>query len=810
MSVAVAGLLRLLAADRPVLIAIDDAQWLDESTAAILAYALRRLVDQPVGLLATVRTGTETPASDGLLAAVPPDRLERVELGPMHLAALHRLFQVRLGRSFPRLVLVRIEEASGGNPLYALELGRALLRDGIPADAHGTLPVPDSLGSLIAGRVSRLPEPTRHAMLLAAAAAEPTVATLERASPGIEADLRPAVEDQLVVIEDGVVRFAHPLFAQSVLSLAPATELRAAHEALSGATQSEDARARHLAHAADGPDETVAATLEQAAEHARNRGATLDAASLYQEASRLTPSDDPVAALDRARLAAECLFIDVSEYLEADRILEAAIDRAPPGPARADALSLRAIIRYYHGRVPEAIELGEQALAEAGDDPGLRGEGARAARVPRDAARPRARRRPASTRPSGSSRRRRTDEPVDPDTLANVLLLRAVGEIGLVRPTRPGDVERGLGLISTGGRSWEKEGAEGSAFGLARMTDDLDRAIAMTRETIRAKSGPGGDDPFNVVHAVGPPPLPRRLARGAAPGRGGGGRIPARRVPRSIRRGRSAGWRSSRRTTAGSTTRAPGRPRALRRRRRARRRSSSPCSTTTSSASSRSRPRRGTEADAHLTDGGGAGRPDGASGTRGGSSSRATRSRRRSRWATSSGRRRSSNGWTRRRASPRRRGSSPSAPARRRSSRRRGVISTGRSTADDGDGSARQPADAVRARQDAAREGPPPSSPEGEATRRRDAARGARRASSRSGRRTGPRSRGPSSAASADGRTRPTTSPTPSGGSPSSRPPASPAARSPSARSSPRRRSATCSAGSTRSSGSTRGPSSAP
>ena len=160
-------------------------------------------------------------------------------------------------------MLVRIEEASGGNPLYALELGRALLRDGIPADGRGTLPVPDSLGSLIAGRVSRLPEPTRHAMLLAAAAAEPTIATLERASPGIEADLQPAVEDQLVVIEDGVVRFAHPLFAQSVLSLAPAAELRSAHEALSGATQSEDARARHLAHAADGPDETVAATLER-------------------------------------------------------------------------------------------------------------------------------------------------------------------------------------------------------------------------------------------------------------------------------------------------------------------------------------------------------------------------------------------------------------------------------------------------------------------------------------------------------------------------------------------------------------------
>ena len=106
---------------------------------------------------------------------LPADRLERVELGPMHLAALHQLFQVRLGRSFPRLVLVRIEEASGGNPLYALELGRALIRDGTRPTAAGRCPMPDSLGSLIAGRVSRLPEPTRHAMLLAAAAAEPTV-----------------------------------------------------------------------------------------------------------------------------------------------------------------------------------------------------------------------------------------------------------------------------------------------------------------------------------------------------------------------------------------------------------------------------------------------------------------------------------------------------------------------------------------------------------------------------------------------------------------------------------------------------------
>jgi predicted ATPase len=239
LSVAVSGLLRLLAAaDRPVLLAIDDAQWLDDSTAAILGYAIRRLVDRPVGLLAAIRTGAETPASDALLAAVSPDRTERVGLGPLHLASLHRLFQIRLGRSFPRIVLLRIEAASAGNPLFALELGRALIRTGAEVEPHQALPVPDSLGSLIASRVSLLPDATRRAMLLAAAAAEPTPATLELAEPGAIDALRPAVEDHLVEIGADTVRFTHPLFAQAVTSAIAPADLRAAHAALAAATHS--------------------------------------------------------------------------------------------------------------------------------------------------------------------------------------------------------------------------------------------------------------------------------------------------------------------------------------------------------------------------------------------------------------------------------------------------------------------------------------------------------------------------------------------------------------------------------------------
>ena len=84
-----------------------------------------------------------------------------------------------------------------------------------------------------------------------------------------------------------------------------------------------------------------------------------------------------------------------------------------------------------------------------------------------------------------------------------MLLLRVNAELGLVRPTRVDDLERGLRLITPDGRSWEHEGADGCAFGYARLTDDLDRAIELTHELIRAKSGPGGDDPFNLVQLSG-------------------------------------------------------------------------------------------------------------------------------------------------------------------------------------------------------------------------------------------------------------------------------------------------------------------
>ena len=499
LSVATATLLRSLAGAATLVLAIDDAQWLDDGSAAILAYAIRRLADRPVGVLLAVR-GAPTARTLELISGVQPERRERVHVGPMPLAALHQLCIARFGRSFPRLVLVRIEDASGGNPFYALEIARSLADSATAPTPGERLAIPETLGALLEGRIAALPANTQAALLLAAVAVEPTLDTLRRADPDAEGTLPPAVAAGIASLGGGSIRFAHPLLAQAVIAMASPAELQAAHAVLARTATSDDARARHLAGATEGREETVAAALEAAAANARRRGATLDAASLYEQASQLTPAALADDVIRRAMLAAECLFVDVSEIVQADAILERAIAAAPPGTVRALALSLRAIVRYYHGQTPDAIRLGEQALAEVGDAPGPRAtvlsraaflvaqlDLARAYDLVEEALR--------ILEPLGDD--------VDPDLRANVLLLHASAALGLVKGIDEAEIERGTRLITENGRTWEHDGADGIAFGLARQVDDVDRAIAMTERLIRAKAGPGGDDPFNYVMLSG-------------------------------------------------------------------------------------------------------------------------------------------------------------------------------------------------------------------------------------------------------------------------------------------------------------------
>ena len=115
---------------------------------------VRRLEDRPIGLVLAARDRLDASVDarlGELLDAVPQGRRDRVELGPMPLAALHRLFLARFGRSFPRLTLVRIEEASAGNPFYALEMARAVIDGGLELGPDGQVPIPERLGEPAAG-----------------------------------------------------------------------------------------------------------------------------------------------------------------------------------------------------------------------------------------------------------------------------------------------------------------------------------------------------------------------------------------------------------------------------------------------------------------------------------------------------------------------------------------------------------------------------------------------------------------------------------------------------------------------------------
>lgn len=166
----VVSLLRELARSQPVLLGIDDIQWLDPSSAAALSFALRRLGDERLAVLLSRRSDDSVQPGVLGLETEFPDHVERVRLGPLNLGALYHLLRSHLGVAYPRPMLQRIERASGGNPLYAIELARAyeaLERRPGPGEP---LPI-GRLVDLIGVRVAALSATTRDALLAAASMA---------------------------------------------------------------------------------------------------------------------------------------------------------------------------------------------------------------------------------------------------------------------------------------------------------------------------------------------------------------------------------------------------------------------------------------------------------------------------------------------------------------------------------------------------------------------------------------------------------------------------------------------------------------
>jgi DNA-binding CsgD family transcriptional regulator len=366
--VALLTALRALAVEAPLVVAVDDVQWLDAASAAGLAYAARRLRPEPVGVLLSRRSGLESPLLGELARVWPSERVTTVQVGPLDAGALHHVVQAHLGVTLPRPVLAEVREASAGNPFYALEIVRTIQRSGVSPEAGQPLPVPESLRELVHDRLHALPPQCRSFLLAAAAYAHPTIAVTEAAS-GIRRDpgLRPALDARVVELDRDRIRFTHPLLAAGAYEIAEPPRRAKVHARLAELLEDPEARAWQLAASVESPDVSVAQALEDASRHARGRGALRPAALLLERASELTPCDRPD---DSRRRAVEAAYLHLAsgDSRRAEAQLRTVIAPLGAGVQRARAMVILARIQLYEAP-GEAARLFAQVVDEANDDP---------------------------------------------------------------------------------------------------------------------------------------------------------------------------------------------------------------------------------------------------------------------------------------------------------------------------------------------------------------------------------------------------------------------------------------------------------
>jgi DNA-binding CsgD family transcriptional regulator len=360
LAVGVREVLQRLSEREPILIAVDDVQWLDRSSSSALAFALRRLGANRV-LLLLARRVVDKPQPSELEQTLGPERVQRLPVGPLSVGALHRYLRDRLRRPFARQTLLRIHERSGGNPFFALELARVLEVDIDPLEP---LPVPETLEELVRARISGLPATTRDALALASALGTTSESLLEQA--GVSADaLDAAAVANVIERENGTIRFTHPLLS-SVLYRDLGEERRGVHERIAAIVDDPLLRARHLALSTDTPDATVAGVLDDAAQLATDRGASAVAAELAEQALRLTPVDGRDERHRRA-LAAARAHHAAGEWTRAQTIVTDLLAETEIGPWRAEGLVLLADLES----ADRSAAMLEEALREAASLPEL-------------------------------------------------------------------------------------------------------------------------------------------------------------------------------------------------------------------------------------------------------------------------------------------------------------------------------------------------------------------------------------------------------------------------------------------------------
>lgn len=347
---AVLGLLSDTAEERPLVCLIDDAQWLDRSSAQVLAFVARRLQAESVVLLFAERE----PVERDELVRLPDLRVT----GLSHADARDLLMSAISGPLDDRVRDQILAEARG-NPLALLELPR----DVPPALRAGGFGLPNArplrgvIETSFRRRVQQLPAATQR--LLLAAAAEPTgdpiVLWRAAAELGVPAQAIGHAEADGVVELGSRVVFRHPLLRSAIYRAAPVDERRSIHRALAAATDAvgdPDRRAWHLAHATIEPDEDVAGELERSAGRAQSRGGLAAAAAFLERAAALTP--EPARRARRALRAA-----GAEQLSGAPEAALTLLSTAATGPL--DELD-RGELQRLHGQIAVDLRRGGEAV----------------------------------------------------------------------------------------------------------------------------------------------------------------------------------------------------------------------------------------------------------------------------------------------------------------------------------------------------------------------------------------------------------------------------------------------------------------
>lgn len=361
---AVASIVAKLAAGRPVLLAIDDAQWLDVSSQAVLAFAAQRLIGR-VGILLTGRAHAAEPDPADWLRLAFPDALHRVRVGPLSLGALHSMILERFGKAFPRPTMVRIAEVSGGNPFYALELARGVDNRSVTGEAV----LPSTLTELVRLRIAHFDGQVGDLLLAACSVTDATLdllaATIGVSGQRIVELLEGPEREGIVQVDGDRVHFAHPLLARGIYTDAGPARRRRMHRLLAAVEVQPELKARHMALGAASADPDTLTALDDAANAAVARGAAAAAADLYELAIGLG-GDSP-----GRRISAAEQHLRAGEIRRVRSMLEPALHSFGPGAQRAAALILLGAARMASHDYPGALPLFVDAVEESGVDSGV-------------------------------------------------------------------------------------------------------------------------------------------------------------------------------------------------------------------------------------------------------------------------------------------------------------------------------------------------------------------------------------------------------------------------------------------------------